>query len=124
MTAFLRPRTPDSDPAYALVRAIAADMLGRPPDARVGAIARDHGLSERTLQRLFRELVGVSPKWVLRRHRVHEATERLAADPDTDLAGLAYALGYADQAHLTGDFRAQVGVTPAAYARACRAAAG
>ncbi|MGX6448111.1 helix-turn-helix domain-containing protein, partial [Patulibacter sp. S7RM1-6] len=124
VTAFLAARTPAADPAYALVRAVVGDMLGRPPDTRIGALARDHGVSERTLQRLFRELVGVSPGWVLRRHRLHEATERIGADPGQDLAALAYALGYADQAHLTGDFRAQVGVTPAAYARACRAARG
>ncbi len=124
VTAFLRARAPAADPAYVLLRAVVADMLARPPETRVGAIARDHGVSERTLQRLFRDLVGVGPKWVLRRHRLHEATERIAADPDADLAGLAHALGYADQAHLTGDFRAQVGVTPAAYARACRAGGG
>jgi AraC-like DNA-binding protein len=120
---FVAPRVPDRDPAFALVRAVAADMLGRSPDARIPDIARDHAVSPRTLQRAFRETVGVSPKWVLSRYRLHVAAERLAADPEPDLAALALELGYADQAHFTGDFGATVGVTPSAYARACRAAA-
>ena len=36
------------------------------------------GYSQRTLQRLFREYVGVTPKWVLERIRLHEAAERMA----------------------------------------------
>jgi AraC-like DNA-binding protein len=121
---FLALRIPDHDGAFSLVRAVAADMLGRSPDARIPDIARDHAVSPRTLQRVFRETVGVSPKWVLSRYRLHVAAERLAADPEPDLAALALELGYADQPHFTGAFRATVGVTPAAYARACRAAAG
>jgi AraC-like DNA-binding protein len=121
--AFLLPRLPGCDPAFALVGAVAADMLGRSPDARIPDIARDHAVSPRTLQRAFRETVGVSPKWVLSRYRLHVAAERLAAGDDGDLARLALELGYADQAHFTGDFRATVGVTPSAYARACRDAA-
>ncbi len=119
---FVAPRIRDRDPVFALVRAVAADMLGRSPDARIPDIARDHAVSPRTLQRAFRETIGVSPKWVLSRYRLHVAAERLAGDPEPDLADLALELGYADQAHFTGDFRTTVGVTPAAYARACRAA--
>jgi AraC-like DNA-binding protein len=120
---FVAPRIPDRDPAFELVRAVSADMLGRSPDARIPDIARDHAVSSRTLQRVFRETVGVSPKWVLSRYRLHVAAERLATDLEPDLAALALELGYADQAHFTGDSRTTVGVTPSAYARACRAAA-
>jgi len=40
-----------------------------------------------------------------------------------DWAGAAQELGYHDQAHLIRDFRAQIGSTPAAYARRCGASA-
>ena len=40
--------------------------------------ARRH-VSARTLQRVFRRYVGVGPKWVLQRHRLHEAIEQLSA---------------------------------------------
>jgi len=119
VAAFVRDRAPERDPGLDLVHAVVADMLRRGPGGRVTDVAAAHGVSPRTLQRLFRERVGVSPKWVLQRHRVHEAAARIAAG-EHDLATLAVELGYADQAHMTGDFRTAVGLTPAAYARACR----
>jgi AraC-like DNA-binding protein len=56
---------------------------------------------------------------VLQRHRVHLAADLLAADPARDLAGLAAAVGYYDQAHFSTDFQRATGATPAAYARRC-----
>ena len=61
----------------------------------------------------------MGPKWVLQRDRVHEAAERMVADPGLDLAWLALDLGYADQAHFSSDFRARTGRTPSAYLAAC-----
>jgi AraC-like DNA-binding protein len=75
------------------------------------------GVTKRTLQRQFDRYVGVSPKWVLQRYRLHEANERLLADGALDLAGLALELGYSDQSHFVRDFKAMVGVTPGSYAR-------
>ncbi len=116
---FLAPRVPDHDPAFGLVQDVTRDMLRRAPEVRVAAIARDHGVSERTLQRVFRAQVGVGPKWVLRRYRLHAAAERIGAEGASDLAGLAHDLGYADQAHFANDFRDAVGLRPTAYAAAC-----
>lgn len=116
---FLAARMPDEDPTFDLVQDVVRDMLRRAPDVRVATVARDHGVSERTLQRAFREHVGVGPKWVLRRYRLHTAAERIGADGADDLAGLAYELGYADQAHFANDFRQAIGVQPRAYAIAC-----
>ena len=79
------------------------------------------GIPARTLQRLFERYVGVSPKWVLRRYRVHEAAARLADGGSTiTWAEVAAELGYFDQSHFIRDFTAAVGMTPAAYADACR----
>jgi AraC-like DNA-binding protein len=68
------------------------------------------------LQRLFADYVGIGPKWVIRRFRLHEVTERLAAGADIDWAALAAELGYADQAHFVRDFRAMFGEPPTWYA--------
>ncbi len=84
---------------------------------RVADFARIEGMSVRALQRLFAGYVGVSPKWVLLRHRIHEALERAAADAEVDWAALAAELGYSDQAHLVRDVTATVGVSPTAYPR-------
>ncbi|WP_369195849.1 DUF6597 domain-containing transcriptional factor [Streptomyces djakartensis] len=112
------PCAPDerADLAIDLVRRIRADRTVR----RVGDLARDRGLSVRALQRLFSAYVGVSPKWVILRYRVHEALEQAGTRTDIDWAALAADLGYADQAHLVRDFTATVGVPPTAYAAEAR----
>jgi AraC-like DNA-binding protein len=89
--------------------------------ARAEDLARAASISVRSLHRLFERHVGVGPKWIVRRSRVQEAAERMARGERIDLAALAQELGYHDQAHLTHDFRAQVGFSPAAYARRCAA---
>lgn len=87
---------------------------------RVPQLAERAGVSERTLQRLFLRFAGVSPAWVLRRYRLLDAAEVVRDGAAVDWADLAVGLGYSDQAHLIRDFRAAVGQTPAAYARAQR----
>ncbi|MEL7974588.1 helix-turn-helix domain-containing protein [Isoptericola sp. F-RaC21] len=99
--------------------AVVAGELG--PDAGVADLAALVGTTPRSLQRLFADWVGVSPKWVLQRHRVHLAADLVAADPGLPLAEVAAAVGYYDQAHLTTDFARALGTPPAAYARRCAA---
>ncbi|MEU9225043.1 helix-turn-helix domain-containing protein [Streptomyces massasporeus] len=113
------PHAPDpqADLAIDLVRHIRADRTVR----RVADFARAEGLSVRALQRLFAACVGVSPKWVILRYRIHEALDQAGTRDDIDWAGLAADLGYADQAHLVRDFTATVGVPPTAYATETRA---
>ena len=108
---------PQADLAIDLVRRIRADRTVR----RVGDFARAQGLSVRALQRLFATYVGVSPKWVILRYRIHEALEQAGTRDHIDWAALAADLGYADQAHLVRDFTATVGVPPTAYATEARA---
>jgi AraC-like DNA-binding protein len=105
---------------YELVRAVTESMRETPGEATVEEIARQHDVSVRALQSAFREYVGVGPKWALKRYRMHEATERIATGDYEDAASLATDLGYFDQAHFIRDFKAQVGVSPGAYERACR----
>jgi AraC-like DNA-binding protein len=117
--AFLRDRLRPLDPGALLVQEVIDGMLSAPLDTTVAELASSHGVVPRTLQRLFRRYVGVGPKWVLQRYRMHEAAERMLVDPDIDLARLALDLGYADQAHFGNDFHARTGRTPAAYLAAC-----
>jgi AraC-like DNA-binding protein len=118
---FFAARVPDSDDGFELVGAIVADMFCLPPGARVEEVAARHGVSERTLQRLFRRYIGLGPKWVLQRYRLHEAAERMAAGDGDDLTRLALELGYFDLPHFTTHFRRAVGRSPAAFLEACRA---
>ncbi|MFZ5889505.1 MAG: AraC family transcriptional regulator [Myxococcota bacterium] len=74
----------------------------------------------RTLQRRFQRHLGVSPKWVILRYRLHEAAERLREANPPSLAALAAELGYADQAHFARDFSKIVGCSPARFSAAHR----
>ena len=85
---------------------------------RLGDLCERAGLGQRTLQRMFLQYAGVSPTWVIRRYRLLEAAEMVRDSKPVSWADIAASLGYADQAHLTRDFRAAIGQTPAAYASA------
>ncbi|MCB9761436.1 MAG: helix-turn-helix transcriptional regulator [Alphaproteobacteria bacterium] len=110
LVARLRPVPAEARRVEALVRLVEQ----QPGLTRVDALAAEAGCSPRTLQRRFRRWVGVGPKWVICRYRLHEALARAEAGP-ADHAALAHQLGYTDQAHFIHDFKALVGTTPAAY---------
>lgn len=114
---FLRARY-RRDGNVARVSAIAAAAAGDRGVLKVDDLVARFGLNKRTLQRLFASYVGVSPKWVIQRYRLHEAAEQLASSGAGGHAALALQLGYSDQAHFVRDFKAIVGLSPAAYARA------
>lgn len=97
-----------------IVDAAAADLSLR----SAGALAERFGLTLRALQRLFGTCVGVGPKWVINRYRMHEAVARAQAGEPVSWAALAQDLGYFDQAHFIADFRRLTGRTPAGYAQA------
>lgn len=114
---FFAPRLPPDDPEVARVAEI-ADAIAIDRDiTTVEQVLERWGIGKRTLQRLFNDYVGIGPKWVINRYRLHEAIERLAEGGAVDWARLALELGYFDQAHFIRDFKALVGRSPAEYAR-------
>lgn len=115
---FLIRALPAPDPLVDLAASLVAEVALDPSLTRVDELARRSKLGVRQLQRIFSDYVGASPKWVIRRFRMQEAAARSAAGP-VDWAGLAFDLGYSDQAHFCRDFVTSVGVSPAKYARQC-----
>jgi AraC-like DNA-binding protein len=112
LAAFLRSILPPPDPRSALAADAVAVVATTPGLATVRDLAAHLSLSTRHVQRLFAEHVGAAPKWVIRLHRLREVTERLDAGADVRWAALADELGYADQAHLTREWRAFSGLVP------------
>jgi AraC-like DNA-binding protein len=119
--SFLGARRPKPDEDVARLSAIVYATATDRTLLKVDDLVDRYGMNKRTLQRLFARYVGVSPKWVIQRYRLHEASERLAAG-GVDHAALASELGYSDQAHFARDFKAIVGLSPAAYERQAFAA--
>jgi AraC-like DNA-binding protein len=114
---FLRAHLPPPDPEVMRVGAIVDAIADDRTVTRVEHVAARWNLHPRALQRLFNDYVGIGPKWVINRYRLHEALERVAAGATIDWSALALELGYFDQAHFIRDFRAMVGRAPAEYAR-------
>jgi AraC-like DNA-binding protein len=116
----LRAHWPPPDPAVAEIGRIVHALLYDRTITRVDEVCARFGVPQRTLQRLFQRHVGVSPKWVLRRYRLHEAAARLAEGTSGTWAEVAADLGYFDQPHFIRDFTRAIGMTPVAYAEACQ----
>lgn len=97
-------RRTDPDPAVPRLLRLARDGV------RVGAMADAVGLTERQLHRRCLAAFGYGAKVLQRVLRFDEAM-RLARG-GAALADVAYAAGYADQAHLSREVRALAGVSP------------
>ena len=74
-------------------------------------------LGRRQLERRFLASVGIGPKALSRILRFRRAVEILHAQPRVPLSAVALRAGYADQPHLTREFAALAGTTPARYRR-------
>ncbi len=78
--------------------------------ASVSDAAAMLGVHLRSLQRLLKRETGQAPVFWLRLARARQAVVRLGHA--AELADLAYDAGYADQAHMTREFRGWFGITP------------
>lgn len=103
------PVAPELEHAWALLQASHGAVS-------IAALSDEVGWSRRHLAARFRAEVGLAPKVVARILRFQRVTKCLHAGHGTGLADLAYACGYADQAHLNRDFRAFAATTPTQYA--------
>jgi AraC-like DNA-binding protein len=108
------------DPSYETVLELIDDMLRDRTLMRVAQLEQRHAIDRRRLQRLFASYIGVGPKWVLARYRMHDVITALDDGYDGTLVDLAVEYGWYDQAHFNRDFVGLIGVTPGAY-RARRA---
>jgi AraC-like DNA-binding protein len=114
---FLRQQSPAHDENVTWVNQVVDLISAERTITKVDHLTRRLNMNKRSLQRLFSQYVGVSPKWVIQRYRLHEAAERMTSGEVIDWSRLAVDLGYFDQAHFIKDFKAIVGLTPAEYAR-------
>lgn len=113
--AFFQARMPQPDKKIALAGKLLEHIFLECGIKTVDDLADRTGIGKRSLQRLFNEYVGVSPKWVIRRYRLHELVERSNSGEELNWSQLALELGYFDQAHLINDFRSITGYSPTEY---------
>lgn len=83
----------------------------------VSAVAAAAHATVRTLERKFKQSSGHTVKEVSGLMRFEQVRNALFHRPQASIAGLAHALGYVDQSHLSREFKRYSGTTPAAFAR-------
>lgn len=113
--SFFRNRLSTPDESIELADRLVTRILNEPEIGTVDDLVESTGIGKRSLQRIFNEYVGVSPKWVIRRYRLHELIEKLNSGDKLDWTQLALELGYFDQAHLINDFKLFIGHSPSRY---------
>jgi AraC-like DNA-binding protein len=114
-----------------ITRVLDATQIDRRSDIRLGVIialmtrrlhehvsnaemARTAGMSARAFERSFQREYGLPPQQYLKRLRIQTAC-RLLVDTRESIAAIAQRCGFADQSHLTREFRRVTGSTPGAY---------
>jgi len=81
---------------------------------RLVDVAHRVDLSLDRFERLCKRVFHLTPRQLLARARIDEAT-RLLRETDDDIASIAYACGYSDHSAFTRQFRTVVGLAPSAY---------
>lgn len=109
---FFEKNKPKPDPMIALATQLVRKILQERDVKTVEHLAKRVGMGQRRLQRFFNEYIGASPKWVIRRYRLHELIETMNSNGRIDWAQVALDLGYFDQAHLINDFKSVIGYSP------------
>lgn len=91
----------------------ASSKLTDDPGMKIERLARELEVSRQYVRRLFLQHTGLSPKAFARVARLGRLVEELRMG--AHLADAAAMSGYTDQAHMTREFKALVGITPTAY---------
>jgi AraC-like DNA-binding protein len=112
--AVQRPRDPGS---RRLVEHAAGQLRANAGGFSVRALAAELNLSERRLQQLFAEQIGLAPSVWRRLQRLHGTLRLLRMAQTPHWAQIALCNGYYDQSHMINEFRALCGLTPQQFLR-------
>lgn len=80
-------------------------------------VQRDLNIGERSLERLFKTHIGISPKLYSRICRFQTILENLRKSSPASLTELTYQENYFDQSHLIREFKTFAGTTPKSFLR-------
>ena len=82
------------------------------PNIRLSSFCNSYGVSERQLQRQFKDKIGLTPKLFLRILRAQRVKALFEQGQQTPLSQLALTQGYADQSHMQREIKLFFGQTP------------
>lgn len=90
------------------------------PDLDVAKMAQLLFMSERTLYRKIKEIVGISPNEVLLNYRLKKAYEMLQKNPEETLANIIKKTGFTTNSYFSRCFKKKYGILPSDFQRECR----
>jgi AraC-like DNA-binding protein len=111
----VRAKHPQPDANIELINEIITAIETDESLQTVKAVAKAFSRSERWLQLLFQDYIGIGLKWLLQRHRLLAAAEQVRETDQPNWAAIAYELGYSSQQHFITDFKQVLGKTPLQY---------
>ncbi len=108
-------RLPDSNEK--VVDAVKDHIVRNEGVVSIHQTARQFGISQRQLERHFKQMVGVSPKFYSRIVRMQSIIGSGELQRSDDLCGLALRFGFYDQPHFVREFNEFAGKSPTAFLR-------
>src|SRR5262245_14407731 len=114
----VRAKHPQRDANIELINEIITAIETDESLQTVTAVAKAFGRSERWLQQLFQDYIGIGLKWMLQRHKLLAAAQQIRESEQPDWAAIAYDLGYSSQQHFITAFKQVLGKTPLQYKKA------
>jgi AraC-like DNA-binding protein len=106
---FLKKLNAQHLPMYAVME----DIKNNKGQLSVADLISRHTMSERTLERVFKQHTGVSIKGMIRLVRFTNVLDTIKKGKTQSLTHIAYIAGYYDQAHLCNEVKSFTGLTPA-----------
>ncbi|MDR2283031.1 MAG: helix-turn-helix transcriptional regulator [Sphingobacterium sp.] len=99
-----------------LVQAVLPYVVQHKGLLSIEQLVRYSGYTERHLERLFAEQVGISPKKFVSTVQLHAFLKLLRSKPSmANLTTICHESGYFDQSHLIKTFKKHTGITPSEY---------
>ncbi|MBT8295377.1 MAG: helix-turn-helix domain-containing protein [Gramella sp.] len=93
----------------------AANILRYTEVPNIKELSSQVNISQRQLERRFKEVMGINPKKYLRILRINRVMKLLEKNVPMDLTSVAYHCGYYDQAHFIKDFKKITHLNPSVF---------
>jgi len=118
LEAFLLARLGSARPDWqkmVLVAAICDSIARNTESFDLRGLSAEFGISDRYIQKLFLQYVGIAPKSFFSVQRFNKSL-RMVRSAEMSLTNIAYECGYYDQAHFIKEFRGYTGMAPSQLA--------
>lgn len=97
------------------IKAIESAILCKSGNIRMDTLLRETSLSIRSVERLFRDYIGMPPKQFCKIVRFNRAFLMRKHNPEVSWKEIIFHCGYYDQSHYISEFRSYMGVAPGTY---------